>query len=210
MSKITNTILMIKLLSNGRVYSVKELSEELGVTERMVRYYKEQLEMAGYIIESFKGPGGGYYINKNDMININYFNKYDLEVLDKVQSEISTSDNDKLIKDFIELNKKLHSIYNTNKVLSEYKDINVVVNGADDKINTINDCIKNKKSIFIDYLGSSGKIVKREIIPINIFEFENNIYVTAFCKLRGAIRHFPLSRILNIKELKNRQYISLY
>lgn len=201
MSKITNTILMIKLLSNGRVYSVKELSDELGVTERMVRYYKEQLEMAGYIIESFKGPGGGYYINKNDMININYFNKYDLEVLDKVQSEISTSDNDKLIKDFIELNKKLHSIYNTNKVLSEYKDINVVVNGADDKINIINDCIKNKKSIFIDYLGSSGKIVKREIIPINIFEFENNIYVTAFCKLRGAIRHFNLKKIMSLDEI---------
>lgn len=201
MSKITNTILMIKLLSNGRVYSVKELSEELGVTERMVRYYKEQLEMAGYIIESFKGPGGGYYINKNDMININYFNKYDLEVLDKVQSEISTSDNDKLIKDYTELNKKLHSIYDTNKVLSEYKDINVVVNGADDKINTINDCIKNKKSIFIDYLGSSGKIVKREIIPINIFEFENKVYVLAFCKLRGSIRHFTLSKILNIKEI---------
>ncbi len=201
MSKITNTILMIKLLSNGRVYSVKELSEELGVTERMVRYYKEQLEIAGYIIESFKGPGGGYYINKNDMIDIDYFNKYDLEVLDKVQSEISTSDNDKLIKDYTELNKKLHSIYNTNKVLSEYKDINVVVNGADDKINTINDCIKNKKSIFIDYLGSSGKIVKREIIPINIFEFENKIYVLAFCKLRGSIRHFTLSKILNIKEI---------
>lgn len=201
MSKITNTILMIKLLSNGRVYSVKELSEELGVTERMVRYYKEQLEMAGYIIESFKGPGGGYYINKTDIINIDYFNKYDLEVLDKVQSEISTSDNDKLIKDFIELNKKLHSIYNTNKVLSEYKDINEVVNAADDKINTINDCIKNKKSIFIDYLGSSGKIVKREIIPINIFEFENNIYVTAFCKLRGAIRHFNLKKIMSLDEI---------
>ena len=201
MSKITNTILMIKLLSNGRVYSVKELSEELGVTERMVRYYKEQLEMAGYIIESFKGPGGGYYINKNDMIDIDYFNKYDLEVLDKVQDEISTSDNDKLIKDYTELNKKLHSIYDTNKVLSEYKDINVVVNGADDKINTIDDCIKNKKSIFIDYLGSSGKIVKREIIPINIFEFENKVYVLAFCKLRGSIRHFTLNKILNIKEI---------
>ena len=106
MSKITNALLMMKLLSNGKVYSVKELSEELGVTERMVRYYKEQLEMAGYIIESFKGPGEGYYINKTDMINIDYFNKYDLEVLDKVQSEISTSDNDKLIKDFIETNKR--------------------------------------------------------------------------------------------------------
>lgn len=200
MSKITNTILMIKLLSNGRVYSVKELSEELGVTERMVRYYKEQLEMAGYIIESFKGPGGGYYINKNDMININYFNKYDLEVLDKVQSEISTSDNDKLIKDFIELNKKLHSIYNTNKVLSEY-DNNLSFKENDEKIKIIDDSIKNMKSIYISYLGTSGNVTNREILPISIFKFENNIYVTAFCKLRGAIRHFDLNKIMSIDEI---------
>ena len=136
MSKISNAFLMIKLLSNGRVYSVKELSMELGVTERMVRYYKEQLEMAGYIIEYFKGPGGGYYINKND-----------------------------------------------------------------EKINIIDKCIKDKKSLLIDYLGTSGKIVKREIIPINMFEFEDNTYVLAFCKLRGSIRHFTLSKILNIKEI---------
>ena len=200
MSKITNTILMIKLLSNGRVYSVKELSEELGVTERMVRYYKEQLEMAGYIIESFKGPGGGYYINKNDMININYFNKYDLEVLDKVQSEISTSDNDKLIKDFIELNKKLHSIYNTNKVLSEY-DNNLSFKENDEKIKIIDDSIKNMKSIYISYLGTSGNVTNREILPISIFKFENNIYVTAFCKLRGAIRHFDLYKIMLLDEI---------
>lgn len=200
MSKITNTILMIKLLSNGRVYSVKELSEELGVTERMVRYYKEQLEMAGYIIEFFKGPGGGYYINKNDMININYFNKYDLEVLDKVQSEISTSDNDKLIKDFIELNKKLHSIYNTNKVLSEY-DNNLSFKENDEKIKIIDDSIKNMKSIYISYLGTSGNVTNREILPISIFKFENNIYVTAFCKLRGAIRHFDLNKIMSLDEI---------
>lgn len=200
MSKITNTILMIKLLSNGRVYSVKELSEELGVTERMVRYYKEQLEMAGYIIESFKGPGGGYYINKNDMININYFNKYDLEVLDKVQSEISASDNDKLIKDFIELNKKLHSIYNTNKVLSEY-DNNLSFKENDEKIKIIDDSIKNMKSIYISYLGTSGNVTNREILPISIFKFENNIYVTAFCKLRGAIRNFDLNKIMSLDEI---------
>lgn len=200
MSKITNTILMIKLLSNGRVYSVKELSDELGVTERMVRYYKEQLETAGYIIESFKGPGGGYYINKTDMINIDYFNKYDLEVLDKVQNEMSTSDNDKLIKDFIELNKKLHSIYNTNKVLSEY-DNNLSFKENDEKIKMIDDCIKDKKSVYIGYLGTSGNVTNREIVPISIFKFENNIYVTAFCKLRGAIRHFNLNKIMSLDEI---------
>lgn len=199
MSKISNAFLMIKLLSNGRVYSVKELSMELGVTERMVRYYKEQLEMAGYIIESFKGPGGGYYINKNDIMNIDYFNKYDLEVLDRVEENIKNISDNKLTSDFNKLNKKLHSIYNTNKILSEYKNIDVTVNKNDEKINIIDKCIKDKKSLLIDYLGTSGKIVKREIIPINMFEFEDNIYVTAFCKLRGSIRHFDLKKIILLK-----------
>lgn len=197
MSKITNALLMIKLLSNGRVYSVKELSEELGVTERMVRNYKEQLEMSGYIIESFKGPGGGYFINKNNFMNINFFNKYDLEVLDRIENEVIINDNE-LNKDFTELNKKLHSIYNSNKVLSEYKDVNVLISKNDEKVKIINNCINNKNNLLIDYLGSSGKITKREIIPINVFEFENNIYVTAFCKLRGAMRIFTLSKMTNV------------
>lgn len=197
MSKITNALLMMKLLSNGRVYSVKELSEELGVTERMVRNYKEQLEMSGYIIESFKGPGGGYFINKNNFMNINFFNKYDLEVLDRIENEVIINDNE-LNKDFTELNKKLHSIYNSNKVLSEYKDVNVLISKNDKKIEIINNCINNKNNLLIDYLGSSGKITKREIIPINVFEFENNIYVTAFCKLRGAMRIFTLSKMTNV------------
>lgn len=188
---------MMKLLSNGRVYSVKELSEELGVTERMVRNYKEQLEMSGYIIESFKGPGGGYFINKNNFMNINFFNKYDLEVLDRIENEVIINDNE-LNKDFTELNKKLHSIYNSNKVLSEYKDVNVLISKNDEKVKIINNCINNKNNLLIDYLGSSGKITKREIIPINVFEFENNIYVTAFCKLRGAMRIFTLSKITNV------------
>ena len=197
MSKITNALLMMKLLSNGRVYSVKELSEELGVTERMVRNYKEQLEMSGYIIESFKGPGGGYFINKNNFMNIKFFNKYDLEVLDRIENEVIINDNE-LNKDFTELNKKLHSIYNSNKVLSEYKDVNVLISKNDEKVKIINNCINNKNNLLIDYLGSSGKITKREIISINVFEFENNIYVTAFCKLRGAMRIFTLSKITNV------------
>ncbi len=197
MSKITNALLMMKLLSNGKVYSVKELSEELGVTERMVRNYKEQLEMSGYIIESFKGPGGGYFINKNNFMNIKFFNKYDLEVLDRIENEVIINDNE-LNKDFTELNKKLHSIYNSNKVLSEYKDVNVLISKNDEKVKIINNCINNKNNLLIDYLGSSGKITKREIIPINVFEFENNIYVTAFCKLRGAMRIFTLSKMTNV------------
>lgn len=37
MSKISNVLLMLQFLENGRKYSVKELSEKLEVSERMIR-----------------------------------------------------------------------------------------------------------------------------------------------------------------------------
>ena len=41
MSKISNVILMLQYLENGRKYNIKELSEKLEVSERMIRVYKE-------------------------------------------------------------------------------------------------------------------------------------------------------------------------
>ncbi len=65
MSKLSNTITMLRLLQNGRKYSIKELSEQLEVSPRMIRNYKEELELAGIFIESLRGPYGGYYLNQD-------------------------------------------------------------------------------------------------------------------------------------------------
>ena len=69
MSKISNVILMLQYLSNGKKYSIKELSEKLEVTPRMVRVYKEELEKAGIFIDSIMGPYGGYVLNQEIVIN---------------------------------------------------------------------------------------------------------------------------------------------
>ena len=44
MSKVSNVLTMIELLNSGRKYSIKELSQELEVSERMIRVYKEELD----------------------------------------------------------------------------------------------------------------------------------------------------------------------
>lgn len=44
MGKISNAILMLDYLSTGNKYSSKELAEKVGVTERMIKYYKDELE----------------------------------------------------------------------------------------------------------------------------------------------------------------------
>ena len=63
MSKLSNVLMMLQLLQNKRKYSIKELSEKLEVSPRMIRQYKEELEYAGIYIETIRGPYGGYVLN---------------------------------------------------------------------------------------------------------------------------------------------------
>ncbi len=65
MTKLSNAIMLLRLLQNGRKYSIKELADKIEVSPRMIREYKEELELAGIYIESIRGPYGGYYLNQN-------------------------------------------------------------------------------------------------------------------------------------------------
>ena len=65
MSKLSNVLMMLQLLQNKRKYSIKELSEKLEVSPRMIRQYKDELEYAGIYIETIYGPYGGYVLNQD-------------------------------------------------------------------------------------------------------------------------------------------------
>lgn len=54
MSKISNVITMMELLQSGRKYSIKELSEKLEVSERMIRVYKEELWTSSFFYVKIK------------------------------------------------------------------------------------------------------------------------------------------------------------
>ena len=77
MGKIANMLYMIDLLNTGNIYTLKELSEKIGVTERMIRYYKDEICNNGIAIEFFKGPNGGYFMI-DEIKNYTSINKYDI------------------------------------------------------------------------------------------------------------------------------------
>lgn len=81
MSKLSNTLLLLSYLQNGRKYSTEELVKKLEVSPRMIRIYKEDLEKAGFIIETIYGPYGGYILRKNNLNLSSSFNAYDLNML---------------------------------------------------------------------------------------------------------------------------------
>lgn len=196
MGKIANMLYMIDLLNTGNIYTLKELSEKIGVTERMIRYYKDEICNNGIAIESFKGPNGGYFMI-DEIKNYTSINKYDIQLLDNVKHFLSEN-NFKYVdkyEEFLDKAKKMYSIYEEK---SKY-----IANADTTSSNVIEKIIKSaiskNEKVEIVYNDVDGSQHRRIIHPLYLFKYKENYYVTAFCELRNDIRHFEIKRIVNIK-----------
>ena len=190
MSKVSNVILMLEYLENGRKYSIKELSEKLEVSERMVRVYKEELEKAGIYIDTLMGPYGGYVLNQSVRIPSRKFTKSDYEFLKNLNVDEKDREKLQIIAD------KVHGVYfdSTNEKL-ELKD------NIKNCYNILARAIKEKRKVKINYYSYTQGNQDRVIRPYDLFLYNTGWGCAAFCELRNDLRHFELKRINEIKLL---------
>ena len=192
MGKISHAIQMLNYLNTGNKYTVKELSQKLGITERMVRYYKQELEADGIPIETFMGPNGGYYIIQRKNI-YHQFNKYDIELLEDISGILKES-NYMYFDKYEKLVHRIKHVYDVEEERSKYF-TNDMVADYSKKYFILNDAITHKSKVFILYRNLNQEWQERYIHPLQFFKYDNVIYVTAFCELRNDIRHFELNRM---------------
>lgn len=62
MSKLDNSLILLRILLERDIVSSKELSTRLNVTDRQLRIYITSLKQAGFNINSKTGVNGGYYL----------------------------------------------------------------------------------------------------------------------------------------------------
>ncbi len=196
MGKFSNMLFMIDLLNTGNKYSIKELSQKLGVTERMIRYYKEELENNGIFIESFKGPNGGYFM-LDRVKNYISFNKYDVQLLENI-SEVLEKSSFPFMKSYKDLLEKVKNMYSIAEEKSKFI-IDIKSLDNNEIFNIVKSSIKKQEAINIEYRNIDGTISKRTIHPLQLFNYKDINYVTAYCELRKDIRHFEIERIENIE-----------
>lgn len=194
MSKISNVITMLQLLNSGRKYSIKELSERLEVSERMIRVYKDELEKAGIYVDTIMGPYGGYVLRQSVKMPIRKFKVKDYEILDKYIS----LEKDELEKEKLMLLKdKIYGIY-----VSSKSDDNIITNDDNqNKYNILTRAIKEKRKVKINYYSYNKGENERVICPAEMFLFSEGWYVAAFCLKKNDIRHFELKRIIDLELL---------
>lgn len=192
MGKISNAIKMLNYLNTGNKYNVKELSEKIGITERMVRYYKVELEQAGIPIETFMGPNGGYYI-LNVKNQYNHFNKYDLQLLDNINKILERIEYEDIEK-YKKIINKIKFASDVEEEKSKYF-LDANVPDKSELYFNLNEAISNKTRVKILYKNLDQDWQERIIHPLQIFNYDNKFYVTAYCELRDDIRHFEINRI---------------
>ena len=199
MSKISNVLTMLQLLKSGRKYSIRELSNELEVSERMIRVYKEDLEKAGIYIDTIMGPYGGYVLNQSVRMPVRKFKMKDAKLLDKYIASEKDSD----IKDeLILLQDKIKGVYIGSK--QEEKELNLK-DETSKKYNLLTRAIKEKRKVKILYYSYGKGENERIIDPAEMFLFQNGWYCAAFCENRQDFRHFELKRIIKY-ELLDEKY----
>jgi predicted DNA-binding transcriptional regulator YafY len=190
MSKISNVLLMLQYLENGRKYNIKELSEKLEVSERMVRLYKEELEEAGIYIDSIMGPYGGYVLNQSIRVPQRKFSIEDYQFLKNLNVKDTEKEKLKLIAD------KVHGVYfNSRNENLELKD------NIKNIYNIITRAINEKRKVKINYYSYNNGNLDRVIRPYEMFLYNTGWGCAAFCELRNDLRHFELKRINNIELL---------
>lgn len=193
MSKLSNTLLMLSYLQNGRKYSINELAEKIEVSPRMIRLYKEALEQAGFIIETIYGPYGGYILIKSNFNISSSFNTYDLNMLKQL-----TAKNEKQQEYLNTLQDKVKTIIDSNSK-------EIIPNTIQTTYNILSRAIKEKRKVLITYDSLNKGLNERVIDPLELFYLKDGFGVAAFCEKKKDLRHFELKRIKEIK-LLNENY----
>lgn len=193
MSKISNVILMLEYLQNGRKYNIKELADKLEVSERMIRIYKEELEKAGIYIDTIMGPYGGYVLNQSIRIPTRKFTNDDYLFLHNLKVRDEDKERLGIIAD------KVHGVYFNSKAENiELKD------DIKNYYNILTRAIKERRKVLINYYSYVHGNEDRIIHPLDMFLYNSGWGCAAFCEKKKDLRHFELKRINKINLLEEK------
>lgn len=221
MSRLGNCLQMLFVLQarNGGIVKVSELAERLEVGERMIRSYRDDLELAGIYVESATGKNGGYFIRPGRYMKLPALTELE-------RGALADSVNQLLESDTFILKKDLRTA--VEKILADQPALGQPGGGTagelgmdsrlyirDDKTNAqeagtrdvyldFNAAIIEKRKLRIRYYSNSSEVTERTIRPYGLVAYRNAWYCIAHCELRSEIRAFKLARMQGYEALEER------
>lgn len=189
------------LLSRGKL-KIHELAQEIEVSERNIRRYRDELEMAGIKIDSETGKYGGYQLVNDNLLlelNIDDYEFHSLLLVDKLLKDtkhIASNDISTLLEKISILKKE----QNFSKEEFSNHMTKVVLSNSDRRterkmLMDIHSASLFKKKIIIKYTSLTTGITERTVHPYATYQYKGDMYFVGYCELKNELRDFKMSRI---------------
>ncbi|MHA4260500.1 transcriptional regulator [Bacillus cereus] len=207
MSKLSNCLYMIELLHAREKMKISELAELLEVKERMVRIYRDDIEMAGIKIETTKGRDGGYSLSNTSLFPIKNMSQQELDALTFSIQKLVSKGNDIYAKDAQVALDKLNAVrkVETNKDRHIYfvqrSKPNYTFSNENQKYVQLQEALFIRRKVRIQYEKRFGERSERIIDPYGFVHYNEFFYCLALCNDKKEKRMFKLSRIKDIRVL---------
>jgi predicted DNA-binding transcriptional regulator YafY len=210
MSKFSNLLRLLILLKSKKRMKTKELADNLGVSERMIRKYMDDLAEANVNVQSIPGPTGGY-----ELIGYDYLLNLDLSSEEAISLQVATTYLKESAKFDLKyqlesLNDKIKIINERYNQLDDYSD-NIVIKPkllnldkeSKFELEVQSACI-SKTKLRIKYNSVSSGETERIIHPYGLITRNNLKYLIAYCENRKKERIFKLMRINEVEVLNEK------
>jgi predicted DNA-binding transcriptional regulator YafY len=201
-SHVSNAIIMYLLLQHKKIVKTQEIASFLEISDRMVRRYRKDLELAGIYIESMRGKYGGYRLyNDNLLLGLNMTTQENcsLQLVEKYlrdSGHIASKDISNLVEKINALNsiqkKEMEGFEN---YFAKATKPNVDNDIERKKLLDIHTAVLLRKKIRINYTSIRSGETVRVVRPYATLQYKLDMYFMGFCELKEQVLDFKLSRI---------------
>ncbi|AHA09480.1 hypothetical protein Btoyo_3608 [Bacillus toyonensis BCT-7112] len=186
---------------------ISELAELLEVKERMVRIYRDDIEMAGIKIDTTKGRDGGYSLSNTSLFPIKNMSQQEMDALTFSIQKLVSKGNDIYSKDAQVALDKLNAVrkVETNKDRHIYfvqrSKPNYEFSNENQKYVQLQEALFTRRKVKIQYEKRFGERSERIIDPYGFVHYNEFFYCLAMCNDKKEKRMFKLSRMKDIRIL---------
>ncbi|MBJ8054320.1 transcriptional regulator [Bacillus cereus] len=196
MSKVSNSLRILLLLSKNRKMSGGQLARMLELSGRSVRKHINDLLMAGFMIHTIRGRNGGYFLETNPLWN-SFLEQKELDKLTElVRKQLTLNPYDKVVQ---QLEEKLKQLSNQNDtVITSSYSVNTDFSHITFIKQQLKYCLEEQLQAVITYYSASSGLTTRTIHIYHFLQHNEHEYCIAYCEKKKCFLTFKLNRIERI------------
>lgn len=205
MSKNDHMLAILWLLSSGKTWTAKQLSEKLEVHIRSIYRYIDSLCISGVPIVAHAGHNGGYSLLNHFVNTPLVFDMDEQKAL--MHAAVFAKEAGYPFDDALQRATDKLALYSNQEqaeLLNRYSDgINVIARTTPAAVKqsmiVLEQAVAEQYAVNIEYRKpKNDQLEQRTINPYSMINWNNKWYVIGFCQLRQDVRSFRIERIASL------------